>query len=661
MTPATVWLFRSLDPLLDSMVEAPELMGRILLPAEQATVTHRIVPADVDGDGDIDIVVSGNTELRLYSNDGAANFVNEWTIDTGVVLWAPVLLVDDIDGSGVLDLLWSTRDGLNIIRHLADPSGSRPIFLENQSLISNPVVVDLDGDDVKEIILSAGGTHVYSLNPDDEVELCQTVFQQGRKVVFDMEGDGDGDVVIGTTLFRNNGDGLLEKALSWPAGSPGRNAVLSHDLNGDGSEDLLLVAPLTVALNHGEGSFRAKMAFDNVPLSILSFGDLNGDGTLDAAGVWNGKVNLWFNETLLEHRDCNGNGAPDGCDLSFGVSLDCDGNEIPDECDITTQDCNGNREPDACDVSSNFSEDCNHNGIPDECDVATLDCNGNGVSDECDVFAGVSFTDSETVDGVEVGEDFHVVDLTADGVADIVTVTILDDVRSVVLYVNDGDGSFLAPERLEALSDGVLGGFGDIDDDGDLDVIAVSAARQEIDIFFTGDANERLPVRLPLLGVQHAVSGDWNADGLIDLAAIVDAQTGVSKAGPLPPVSRDYRLRVLQRSDSEEVWFDLLSEAYSVGCCPDNVFAVDIDGDGDDDIVHGTAGLFLCRDFCQQSAVTILVSNGEFGFEEIVFPENMVDLFSRPVVTSLNNDDLPDLVFLGGAPGQGRHGSTAAT
>ncbi|MEE9296705.1 MAG: thrombospondin type 3 repeat-containing protein [Phycisphaerae bacterium] len=122
---------------------------------------------------------------------------------------------------------------------------------------------------------------------------------------------------------------------------------------------------------------------DNCPLTPNpGQGDSDGDGLGDCCEP--------------DQPDCNGNGVPDGCDITEGTSGDCNSNNVPDECDIssgTSQDCNGNGIPDDCDIADGTSQDCNSNGIPDDCDIAngtSQDCNGNGIPDECDIASGVS-------------------------------------------------------------------------------------------------------------------------------------------------------------------------------------------------------------------------------------------------------------------------------
>jgi hypothetical protein len=99
--------------------------------------------------------------------------------------------------------------------------------------------------------------------------------------------------------------------------------------------------------------------------------DCDGSGTLDVC------------EGL---QDCNGNGAPESCELAAGLVADCNSNGTPDTCDTLggVDDCDLDTIPDSCEP------DCNANTTPDDCDIASAtsdDCNANAVPDECDLAA----------------------------------------------------------------------------------------------------------------------------------------------------------------------------------------------------------------------------------------------------------------------------------
>ncbi len=90
---------------------------------------------------------------------------------------------------------------------------------------------------------------------------------------------------------------------------------------------------------------------------------------------------IFFSDRFPVFTDCNGNGAPDECDIAQGLSRDCNANQVPDECEHAG-DCNGNGAFDACEIRSDPGLDGNQNGIIDICE---RDCDGNGLADVCDL------------------------------------------------------------------------------------------------------------------------------------------------------------------------------------------------------------------------------------------------------------------------------------
>ena len=81
-------------------------------------------------------------------------------------------------------------------------------------------------------------------------------------------------------------------------------------------------------------------------------------------------------------QDCNGNGVPDGDDLTSGFSVDCNTNGVPDECDI--------------DVGTSL--DCQSNGVPDECELTAVNGLAGAYYDELDFQGSVKGRIDSTVD-----------------------------------------------------------------------------------------------------------------------------------------------------------------------------------------------------------------------------------------------------------------------
>jgi hypothetical protein len=112
-----------------------------------------------------------------------------------------------------------------------------------------------------------------------------------KPVAFDINGDGSMDVLVGRTVWLNDGHGRMtpdpsrfqdaDEAVLWQC----RLA----DLNGDGLVDVLAISRAgmetgaRVYLNDGRGHFRqAGRPFGPKIQSSVELGDVNGDGSVDA-------------------------------------------------------------------------------------------------------------------------------------------------------------------------------------------------------------------------------------------------------------------------------------------------------------------------------------------------------------------------------------------
>ncbi len=187
--------------------------------------------ADIDGDGDLDAVVGGTDgSLRYFENTGTAaapNFVeilgraNPFNdIDVGTES-APVLA--DIDGDGDLDLVVGATDGtLDYFENTGTTAA--PVFVEVVGIAnpfdaidvgsqSTPVFADIDGDGDLDLVVGAtDGTLSYfentgsalvagfveqsgAANPYDGID----VGGQSAPNFTDADNDGDLDLVVGTS------------------------------------------------------------------------------------------------------------------------------------------------------------------------------------------------------------------------------------------------------------------------------------------------------------------------------------------------------------------------------------------------------------------------------------------------------------------------------
>ncbi|MCP3960104.1 MAG: hypothetical protein GY719_19840 [bacterium] len=171
-----------------------------------------IALADVDGNGDADIVVGGSDGIvHVYDGDGT----ELWTYDTGSMSIESKPAVADIDDDGSMEVVVTagsnfTPDsdgGLYVLDHQGNlqceflplDSGDADLFLEG--ILSSPAVADLDGDDggKLEIAFGAWDRFVRVIHHDCtllwENFVIDTVWSS--PAIGDIDRDGQLDVVIG--------------------------------------------------------------------------------------------------------------------------------------------------------------------------------------------------------------------------------------------------------------------------------------------------------------------------------------------------------------------------------------------------------------------------------------------------------------------------------
>ena len=405
---------------------------------------------DMDGDGDADVIASWSDRLGWYENlDGLGTFGPEVVVAAGE--GGPVA-VADLDGDGDLDVLSCNPGGSGIgeaywhenldgvggafgprrlispdrgcVRVVADDingdgdvdvvmldsSGGFAVWFENlgnastfgavniissysNSLTNTLATADLDGDGDPDVIF--GRYWVENLDGVGDFSARKWLREANYHFPADLDGDGDLDIVHGSEVFESlswsenvSGSFDLQHGIAeFP--DPGLGgAVVAADADGDGDVDVFAKAgdpefPFAHAVTlhenrDGLGTLWRSRAIvsvlDQTPSGIVA-ADYDGDRVLD--------VVLPLNDAVLVRYpngsgDCDGNGAPDVCDP------DCSADGIPDACD---PDCNGNLESDICDILSGSSDDCDGSGVPDECEP---DCNSNDVADACDIGSGAS-------------------------------------------------------------------------------------------------------------------------------------------------------------------------------------------------------------------------------------------------------------------------------
>jgi hypothetical protein len=237
--------------------------------------------ADLDADGDFDVVVGGGSRMRFYANTGTAGFpafqrrsgTDDPFPSTGAVGFAPELV--DLDHDGDLDVVTGASSGqLKYLRNTGNPASPGFVAVNGSANPFNPIfpaskssidLVDLDQDGDADAVIGSNdlvlryfrntGTPATpafleltaAANPFDGIS---GTYRSSPELV-DYDGDGDFDLVykgLETRYFRNTGT-PSSPAFSERTGSANPFAALLTysggapdfcDLDGDGDLDVLM-------------------------------------------------------------------------------------------------------------------------------------------------------------------------------------------------------------------------------------------------------------------------------------------------------------------------------------------------------------------------------------------------------------------------------------
>jgi len=279
-----------------------------------------VFPADMDGDGDVDLVAYRNsTLLTVYVNDGFGNFTPTTVEDVsafyGNRAW-PVW-IKDVDLDGRPDILAPMGSGLYVYYQTGPLTFTRSQIVSSSSsywcgtYISYADAGDVDHDGDVDVVATngcgpgsgGGGGDVILLRNDGSFWTPSTIYDSDptnnnykamRIYLVDFNNDGWLDILTSywpVMVFRNSGGTftLSNYFGGTPHNSDGSWPV---DVDGDGDVDIVYApyqsSPDYISYLRNEGSF----TFTRVDISSgisydgIHAGDFNGDGYSDFLGAW---------------------------------------------------------------------------------------------------------------------------------------------------------------------------------------------------------------------------------------------------------------------------------------------------------------------------------------------------------------------------------------
>lgn len=255
--------------------------------------------ADVDGDGNQDLMISGtiNTSniLKLYLNDGNGIFSLSPN-GTLVGLYYGSMAFADVDGDTDLDFLVTGIENSILISKLYINNGAGIFTLDTSTPFigvyrSSIAFADIDGDNDQDVLITGNSdgsaAFITKLYTNDGTGTFTEVASQpflndvvdGDLAFADVDGDGDLDVLIvggnGTgnssaKLFENDGTGLFTEVTGMPFVGVRNSAIAFADIDGDSDKDVLI----TGAINSSEPT-TAKLYKNESVLGIPEFNNRN--------------------------------------------------------------------------------------------------------------------------------------------------------------------------------------------------------------------------------------------------------------------------------------------------------------------------------------------------------------------------------------------------
>jgi hypothetical protein len=244
--------------------------------------TRAIASGDVDGDGNLDLVLGGPQTTRLWLGDGRGGFVDATATSMPVDSYETYALeLADLNGDRQLDLIFANA---------VYPGGAQnAIYLNNGA----GGFRDVTGTNAPALLDRSYAIHVVDIDGDQDPD-----------IVFRVAG-----LSATAELWLNGGTGVFARGSTrFPTGSPQANDLTVADIDGDMDQDIFFAGPQAYAyINNGQAQFSllsgAPFAQGDNAFRDPHFVDLHRNGQLymvGAAGVKSFAVWRWNGSTFEE-------------------------------------------------------------------------------------------------------------------------------------------------------------------------------------------------------------------------------------------------------------------------------------------------------------------------------------------------------------------------
>ncbi len=273
-----------------------------------------VISADMDNDGDIDLVASGvfNGNIVWYENlDGGGALDDPKIIVSFGTFGVDFISVMDVDGDGIMDVFGMNEDEVFWVKNTVEETAtfSDPIYLPVSTISygRDAKMEDINGDDILDIILVGHALSLLWLEGIDgngNFHPAVGLINDGRYYIELADFDNDGDLDIVSVSYDNsNGD----FSLGWFENLDGNANFASFqtidplisspqdlqiaDLDADGDTDILLGVTTHISNAHyyfwyentlnENGSWTKKVISDTEGIAPPTIFDIDADNDLD--------------------------------------------------------------------------------------------------------------------------------------------------------------------------------------------------------------------------------------------------------------------------------------------------------------------------------------------------------------------------------------------
>jgi len=281
--------------------------------AIDADAAYSVARADVDGDGDMDVLSASFNDNRIvwYENDGSESFTAH-TIATDAS-GAISVMTADVDSDGDVDVLSASSGDDRIVWYENDGSESftAHTIVSDADGARSVATADVDGDGDMDVLSASfiDDRIVWYENDGSESFTARTIASDAdgahSVTTADVDGDGDVDVLSASQFddrivwFENDGsESFTARTIATDA--DGALSVATADVDGDGDVDVLSASYLDDRIvwyeNDGSESFTTHtIASDTNSARSVTTADVDGDGDLDVLSASFGDDRIvWF-------------------------------------------------------------------------------------------------------------------------------------------------------------------------------------------------------------------------------------------------------------------------------------------------------------------------------------------------------------------------------